>query len=63
LIEHNELETLYRLLLECYGKIEKINDKDRKLIRMIQLIYQKTLCDMGMKQKSGERGKNHSRID
>jgi hypothetical protein len=52
LIENKEIEILYRSLLECYGKIEKINDNGRQLIRMDSIDISKTLCEMGMKPEN-----------
>jgi hypothetical protein len=51
-IENKEVEVLYRSLLECYGKIEKINDNGRQLIRMDSIDFSKALKSFGIKTEN-----------
>lgn len=48
IVEDKEVETLYRSMLECYGRIDKINDNGRQLVRMDSLEITKILQEIGV---------------
>lgn len=49
-----EAENFYRSLLECYGKVEKINDNGRQLIRMDTIEISKGLYELGITSSNWE---------
>lgn len=49
LVSNKEVECLYRALLDCYGRIEKINDNGRQLIRLDCIEVARGLGEMGAK--------------
>ena len=52
ILQDVELEVFYKCLMKCYGKIEKINDNGRQLIKLDSVEISKILTDLGVQPET-----------